>query len=301
MKIFSRINEGVSSGYGKDGKIYAYASDAWVGGIFYNKELFEKAGIEREPATWQEFLSCVEKLKAIGVEPYLDSSDNVHNLSQDPYQDMVISKDPMADHKINAGESTFIDTYTEPFSIWYNEMVKPGLYSQASLGLNSDQIVDMFVTGQVAMIHGGPWNINTFIEKNKDLEFDVFALSDKEGNQILPGSLNVGLSISSSSKQKEACRKFIEFMSQDETIKQWQKTTGNIIIVDGIDYEIDSCFSKFKDAAVAGDFYLPQNNWKNSAGIYKEYLSGIQEVISGGEAIENVPARLDAKQKELSE
>lgn len=301
MPIFDRINENTSATYGDSGKIYAYSPDAWVGGIFYNKDLFEKAGIKSEPKTWDEFLTCMEKLKAIGVEPYLDSAENVHNLPQDLYQSMIISKDPKNDDKINKGETTFKDQYTEAFSIWYNECVKPGLYNQISLGLNADQVVDMFVTGEVAMIHGGPWNIATFVEKNPEMKFDIFPLADKQGNCVLSGALNVGLSISAASPNKEACKKFIDFMAKDENILNWQKTTGNVIVVEGIDYELDTVINKFKEEAVDGNFYLPQIAWKNSAGIYKELLTGIQDSITGADTIENIPIRLDTKMKELSE
>lgn len=301
MEIFQRIDENTSSTYGDNGKIYAYSPDAWVGGIFYNKDLFVKAGIEGEPTTWDEFLTCCEKLKAIGVEPYLDAADGVHNLPQDLYQSMVISQNPKADDEINKGVATFQDYYTEPFSVWYKDMVETGLYSQISLGLNADQVVDMFVTGEVAMMHGGPWNISTFEEKNPDLQFDIFPLADNKGNAVLAGALNVGLSISTSSPNKEACRKFIEFMSQDENIVKWQKTTGNVIVVEGIDYNIDTVINKFKQDAVEGNFYLPQIAWKNSAGIYKEVLAGLQDTITGADTIENIPVRLDEKMKELSE
>jgi len=301
MEVFSRIDENTSATYGNDGKIYAYSPDAWIGGIFYNKALFEEAGIEKEPETWDEFIECCQKLKEIGVEPYLDPADGVHNLAQDLYQCMVVSQTPDADVQINKGNSTFVEKYSEPLAIWYNEMVDNGLYSQVSLGLNSDQLVDMFVNGEVAMIHGGPWNVSTIEEKNPDLTYDIFGLSDKDGNSVLAGAVNVGLSISAASENKEACRLFIEFMSRDENIKKWQKITNNAIIVESIDYTMDTVFEKFKEDAVEGNFYLPQIVWMNSAGIYKEFLTGIQDTITGADTIENIPVRLDEKQAELSQ
>ena len=38
-------------------------------GVWYNKELFEKAGIDAPPATWDEFLADVQKLKDAGITP----------------------------------------------------------------------------------------------------------------------------------------------------------------------------------------------------------------------------------------
>ena len=301
MEIFSRIDPATSATYGKDGKIYGYSPDAWIGGIFYNKDLFEQAGIEKEPETWQDFVDCAAKLKAIGVEPYLDDADNVHNLAQDLYQCSVISQEPDADVQINEGKATFQEKYTEPLKLWYNDMIASGLYSQMALGLNSDQVIDMFANGEVAMMHGGPWNIATIEQKNPEMKYDIFGLSDNSGNRVLPGAVNVGLSVSTTSEHKDACRAFIEYMARDENIVKWQKVTNNAIIVEGIDYTMGTVFEKFKEDAVSGSFYLPQIVWNNSSGIYKEFLSGIQDTITGADTIENIPVRLDEKQAELSQ
>ena len=301
MEIFSRIDPATSATYGKDGKIYGYSPDAWIGGIFYNKDLFEQAGIEKEPETWQDFVDCAAKLKAIGVEPYLDDADNVHNLAQDLYQCSVISQEPDADVQINEGKATFQEKYTEPLKLWYNDMIASGLYSQMALGLNSDQVIDMFANGEVAMMHGGPWNIAMIEQKNPEMNYDIFGLSDNSGNRVLPGAVNVGLSVSTTSEHKDACRAFIEYMARDENIVKWQKVTNNAIIVEGIDYTMGTVFEKFKEDAVSGSFYLPQIVWNNSSGIYKEFLSGIQDTITGADTIENIPVRLDEKQAELSQ
>ena len=301
MEIFSRIDPATSATYGKDGKIYGYSPDAWIGGIFYNKDLFEQAGIEKEPETWQDFVDCAAKLKAIGVEPYLDDADNVHNLAQDLYQCSVISQEPDADVQINEGKATFQEKYTEPLKLWYNDMIASGLYSQMALGLNSDQVIDMFANGEVAMMHGGPWNIATIEQKNPEMNYDIFGLSDNSGNRVLPGAVNVGLSVSTTSEHKDACRAFIEYMARDENIVKWQKVTNNAIIVEGIDYTMGTVFEKFKGDAVSGSFYLPQIVWNNSSGIYKEFLSGIQDTITGADTIENIPVRLYQKQAELSQ
>lgn len=301
MEVFDRIDEKVSGTYGKDGKIYAFSADAWVGGVFYNVDLFEQAGIEKTPETWEEFIECCQKLKEIGVEPYLDDANNVNGIPQTLYQSMVISQNPEADHEINEGTATFEQYYTEPFQIWHKDMVESGLYSQIALGLSAEQVTDMFVTGQVAMVTSGPWNLGVYRSKNQDLHFDSFALPDSEGNVVLTGALNVGLSISSSSEHKEECRKFIEFMSRDDNLEKWQKAVGNALVVEGIEYELDPVLDKFKGYVVDGAFYYPQVEWKNSGAIFKEMLTAVQDVITGADTIENVPKRLDAKNKEMDE
>ncbi|MQY10484.1 hypothetical protein SRB5_05920 [Streptomyces sp. RB5] len=48
-----------------DGKQYAFPFVATVNGLYYNKTIFKKAGIEQPPATWDEFTADAKKIAAL--------------------------------------------------------------------------------------------------------------------------------------------------------------------------------------------------------------------------------------------
>lgn len=52
-----------------DGKVYGMPTSVLPGGIYYNKTMFEQAGIEGTPETITELEDAVAKLKAIDVDP----------------------------------------------------------------------------------------------------------------------------------------------------------------------------------------------------------------------------------------
>ncbi|MDX2816580.1 extracellular solute-binding protein [Streptomyces sp. PA03-5A] len=52
-----------------DGKVYAMPTDTQPEGIYYSKDLFERAGITAPPTTMDELEADVAKLKAINVAP----------------------------------------------------------------------------------------------------------------------------------------------------------------------------------------------------------------------------------------
>jgi raffinose/stachyose/melibiose transport system substrate-binding protein len=52
-----------------DDKMYGVPFDLGIVGFWYNKALFQKAGIDAPPTTWSELLADVEKLKAAGITP----------------------------------------------------------------------------------------------------------------------------------------------------------------------------------------------------------------------------------------
>jgi len=55
--------------YRHDGKIYGVPWRFGMVGIWYNKALFEKAGIKELPTTWSDFLAVVKQLKDAGITP----------------------------------------------------------------------------------------------------------------------------------------------------------------------------------------------------------------------------------------
>lgn len=63
------INPGALGMYQVDGKQYGIPFDLGMVGFWYNKSQFAKAGITTPPATWDELLTDVGKLKAAGIVP----------------------------------------------------------------------------------------------------------------------------------------------------------------------------------------------------------------------------------------
>jgi raffinose/stachyose/melibiose transport system substrate-binding protein len=60
---------GPMAAYRHDGKVYGVPWRFGMVGIWYNKALFEQAGIEGTPQTWSDFLTVVEQLKDAGITP----------------------------------------------------------------------------------------------------------------------------------------------------------------------------------------------------------------------------------------
>lgn len=66
------------------GSLKGIAYQPYTSGIFYNKAIFEEAGIEKEPATWAEFLDCCQKIKDAGYAPLVQ--DDAYVLFSYGYQ-----------------------------------------------------------------------------------------------------------------------------------------------------------------------------------------------------------------------
>ena len=63
------VNPGAMSIYQYNGKQYGIPWDMGMIGFWYNKELFQKAGITTPPTNWDEFLAAIPKLQGSRRRP----------------------------------------------------------------------------------------------------------------------------------------------------------------------------------------------------------------------------------------
>lgn len=138
MKGVSDLNKQL---YSRDGKQYAAAGWAWVGGIFYNQDMFQQAGITEEPKTWDELTEACKKLKDAGFTPIVDNmGDAATTLTSALFAAETLTNDPDFDKKVREGDKTYADGWTEPFKMWYQGMVEPGYINSSMTGITTDDI-----------------------------------------------------------------------------------------------------------------------------------------------------------------
>jgi raffinose/stachyose/melibiose transport system substrate-binding protein len=125
------INPGAMSIYSYKGAQYGVPWDMGMIGFWYNKALFQKAAITAPPATWDDFLAAVSKLKADGVAPLAiagkDEWPSMHlwtylvlrNGGGDALAQMVQSGNWNTDACTKAGEAVLALNNLDPYQAGY--------------------------------------------------------------------------------------------------------------------------------------------------------------------------------------
>ena len=125
------INPGAMSIYDYNGKQYGVPWDMGMIGFWYNKALFEQAGITAPPATWDEYLAAVEKLRAAGIDPLAiagkDKWPSMHlwtylvlrNGGGDALSEMIQSGNWNTDACTKAGEEVLKLNALDPYQAGY--------------------------------------------------------------------------------------------------------------------------------------------------------------------------------------
>lgn len=145
----------------KDGAVYlAPLSTAAFScsGIFYNKSLFQKAGIKEFPKTWDEFWKCCEQLKRHGITPLALHTEGTG------WAPMLLATAKAADTKEGAEfmQQLYPSTYQNQVGLDIANTLKKLMSYTSKDAIHSDFDVayNDFFSGKAAMIPNGYWMID---------------------------------------------------------------------------------------------------------------------------------------------
>lgn len=206
------IGEDALASNTRDGKIWSISDQKQNIGYFYNKEMFEKAGIK--PAeTWDEFMSNNEKLKAAGYVPLAMMTGENAWTSNLILAAMIGTNGENGKTFMNTLHPSDLNT---PEMIKALNMMKELLEKYATkdaLGAGYANAANAFCQEKAAMIANGPWMIGDFSDPTKsaagfDQKVGVAAYPDNS----LISTYEVGYMIGAKTPEtREAAEKFIRF------------------------------------------------------------------------------------------
>jgi multiple sugar transport system substrate-binding protein len=199
-----------------DGKVYAlpFRSDFWV--VYYNKDIFDKAGVKypTNDMTWKQFDEIAEKLKG-GF-----GANKTYGALLHTWRSTVQLPG------IQDGKQTLVDGEYAFLKPWYERALalqKSGaIPSYASLKTSNTHYSALFFNGTIGMLPMGTWFIGTQIAKvksgeSKSVNWGIVKFPHPEGVEAGTTAAQIsGLSVNTNSKQKEAALDFIKFASGPE-------------------------------------------------------------------------------------
>lgn len=225
--VKSDLGDGIYTGLTVDGKIYGAPVSLLPGGIFYSKDLFEKAGISSTPTTLTELSDAVDKLKAAGIEPIaLGAKDawpaahwfyffSLRECSQDTVE--ATAKSRTFDDPCWLRAATDLKDFadTEPFNTGF-------LTTSAQQGAGSS--AGMLANHQAAMELMGAWDpgvIASLTPDEKPLpDLGWFPFPSVDGGKGDPDAMMAGVDGYACYKDAPAqCADFLNFISS----KEWQE------------------------------------------------------------------------------
>lgn len=170
------------------GEHYTVSADYVETGIYYNKEMFEKAGIEKTPENWEEFIDVCKKLKDAGEVPMAWSMAQDDTYSMDWTNRIFLSNcysneieeidfDGTAGisdlEKVVALKNGVVRVDDGKFLSYFDKMKEMVPYFNDSWASKTD-LEKKFMQEEVAMYWTGSWLPKKMEDAGVDFEYSSF-------------------------------------------------------------------------------------------------------------------------------
>jgi raffinose/stachyose/melibiose transport system substrate-binding protein len=247
--------------------------------LYYNKDLFAKAGITTLPKNYDDLIAVANALKAKGIPAIaFGGSVNWHVMR---LMDVMLetkcgatTHDALIALKDNWSETKCaVESFSQIKKWGADYVLKP------FMGLDEKQAFDLFAAGRAAMLLEGSWLTNKVYEHKLQDKVGIFPFPT--GTDRLYG-FGQNYYISAKSKDPDMAAEFLNYYISTDVQQRYVKAFGTNPI--NSEVKLDSMrpleerwkeiFGQYKSMFVNGDQAFP-------ATIVPEYFRVINEVISG--------------------
>ncbi|MEV5574868.1 extracellular solute-binding protein [Spirillospora sp. NPDC052269] len=242
--------------------------------MFYNKDLFKKAGINDAPKTWADVKTDAQKVKAGGAIGYglplgpEEAQAEFYSWAMNNNGGWVDSSGKWA---IN--QQANVDTLN-----FLKDLNKSGLTQPNPESTDRKTVFNQFAQGRVGMSIGGPFTRAGFIDPvNKNLNYGIAPLPSKDGNEHNTlGVMDILAAFKKNDgKNKEAVTKFLDFFYTKDNTSKFLKLENFLPVTKsaGDALSADPYFKQFVDSLPTSKF-APTSNpaWSAVAGAVKQQL-----------------------------
>jgi raffinose/stachyose/melibiose transport system substrate-binding protein len=165
---------GALDAFAVDGKNYGVPWDMGAVTFWYNKDLFAQAGIDTPPATWEEFLTDVQKLKDAGITPISvgegDKWPGMHVWSYLVARVGGAEAFSAAAASGDARTGKFTDEAFVKAGYELKRLIDMQPFQEGFLGATHDEMQATFGNGKAAMLLGGQWSPSVLAAISADLK-----------------------------------------------------------------------------------------------------------------------------------
>ena len=202
-----------------DGKHYGIPFATNCTALFYNKDMFDEAGIDYpdENTTWDKFHEMAKKLTKDGVYGFGNAATNTDEGTFQCLQWLYTA----------GGSYTDIEDGVDAYSLM-QEMIEDGSWAKDCVNWTQSDVNNNFMAGNLAMQQNGPWQIPG-IEKNApDLNYGVTVLPKKDADSdqatSILGGENMGVVKKDDVSGAEA---FLKYYDQTDVMVSAMKQYGS--------------------------------------------------------------------------
>lgn len=272
--------------------------------MYYNKDLFRKAGLnpDNPPKTWAEFIEMGKKLTKKDDKGQVMQWGMMIPSTGYPYWMFgALTKQNSARLMNQAGDTTYFNDpkVVEALQFWSDLGSKHKVMPKGTIEWGT--LRQNFLDQKTAIMWHSTGNL-TAVKKNAKFDFGVAMLPAGKELGSPTGGGNFYLFKQSSAEEKKAALEFIKFMTSPEQAAKWSKATGYMGVSNAAynTPELKAYVKAFPPAAVARDQlqHATAELATHQAGRVRKFLDdAIQSVLVGDKSAKDA---LNSAQKQAN-
>ncbi|WP_010497134.1 extracellular solute-binding protein [Paenibacillus elgii] len=293
-----------------DGKIYGLPESGYVEGFYYNKKMFQDAGVQ-VPKNWEEFLKVCEALKAKKITPIAlgggpESAWAINMLGNSLFVGLGGTE---LQEGFKPGKTKWTDAPVVEAFKRMKELKEKGYIDPNVLGLKYAEGQAKFYTGQAAMLFDGTWATSAVLDKEKSTVKDnvgFFRLPDVggKGDGYINGGWSNGYGFSAHLNDNElkAVKTFIKnFYTVENQADQLNKA-NRIPAMKNVKGSNDAhpLVKEISDAQGSSKGAFPAFDALVQPKVKVTLETSMQELLGGQIAPEKVAERMQKTQEEAN-
>ena len=253
-----------------DGKLYGIPADVNCLGLYYNEDMLKEAGVE-VPTTWDELKAAAVALTKDNVTGLafcsLPNEEGTFNFAPWLWSTGATSYDINNENGIRA--LTFV-----------KDLVDSGAMSKECINWTQGDVMNQFISGNVAMMINGPWQIPTMRAEAPDLNWDVTLIpKDSQYASVIGGE---NFAVIAGGNEDEALA-FLEYLTQKEQIEYLMVAMWNIAPDKAIadqQFTDDPVMQKFAEQMEYAQARGPHAEWPSISNAislaFNEVMTGVK-------------------------
>ncbi len=260
-----------------NGTQYALPLFASTRTLFYNTELFDKAGITRPPKTWAELTDAAKKIQALGggVSGYglpLGSEEAQGETSIWTFG----AGGAWAD-----GDRITVDTPQNLEGVRaMRDLIDAGATQPNPGATDRKDVINAFIQGKIGMIEALPPTIGQIAAKNPGLRYATAPSPTKTGAPVTLGVADHLMAFKKDGKKAESIRKFLDYFYSAAVYANFVEHEGFIPITHSAAAALaDDPVTKAFAATLPVARFYPSNNpkWAAAQGAIRQQMGTIAQ------------------------
>ena len=285
--------------YAGDGSVYYIPQQPSLAAMFYNKDVFDQAGVTSIPNTWDEFMAACEKIKATGVYP-MTVDDAYYSLLYSQYLMQMKGDKWTEDLVFDTTGELWADPALLQMAQAMAEMRDKGYFSPATGAQVFPSGQNEVATGITAMYFNGSWYPNEVAgTTGPDFNWGIMAFPNVP-NATEPntkyGFISQGFGISPKSENPEAAAELIAFLLAEQTQQDLADQAVCIPATNGVEWPKTLAAAKLMFDNMTGAFAW-SGNINNNPEIGPFFHEQFGKLLSGSIEPEQFVSEMQAYAK----